>query len=83
MIKRMKIVLNFFPDQIKVWVFRVWNFKLTASLIPTPARKKKLADRQEDAIKHREVKASWHKVYKVVETYRVAHAFNRQTTTEA
>jgi hypothetical protein len=63
-------------------VFRIWSFKLTAKLIPTHARKKKLSDREAELIKHREVMESWHKVYQVVETYRIAHAFNRQTTTD-
>ncbi|KAH8548886.1 plasma-membrane proton-efflux P-type ATPase [Umbelopsis sp. PMI_123] len=67
-------------DVIKVWIFRVWNFKLTAYLFPSPARKRKLQARQEDYIKHKAVKESWSKVYNVVETYRVAHAFNRQTS---
>jgi hypothetical protein len=58
-------------------VFRYWDFALTARLFPTPARKRKLAERLENRRKHLLIKESWHKVYKVVEAYRIATAFQK------
>lgn len=60
-----------------MFVFRHWNFALTARLFPTPYRKRKLAERTDERQKHIAIKASWHKVYHVVEAYRIATAFQK------
>ncbi|KAJ2965000.1 hypothetical protein NQZ79_g7 [Umbelopsis isabellina] len=64
-------------DVVKVFVFRRWNFALTARLFPTPARKEKLRQRIEERQKHLAIKKSWHKVYHVVEAHRIASAFQK------
>jgi hypothetical protein len=65
-------------DVIKVWIFRVWSFKLTAKLWPSVARKGSLRKRELEAKKLEETAASWHKFGKVVEMHRVAAAFSNQ-----
>jgi len=48
-----------FLDIIKVFVFRAWNFELTAKLFPTPARRAKLAARQVEQARQDRVNALW------------------------
>ncbi|KXN74726.1 proton ATPase [Conidiobolus coronatus NRRL 28638] len=36
-------------DSVKVFMFRIWNFELTATLVPTPSRRSKLAVKRENA----------------------------------
>ncbi|KAJ2955683.1 hypothetical protein NQZ79_g8349 [Umbelopsis isabellina] len=64
-----------FIMQVKVFVFKNWSFALTARLLPTAARRKKLRLRMEEREKYLAVKYSWHKVYHVVEAHRIARAF--------
>lgn len=49
-------------DVVKVWLFKRWNFELTAKLSPTPGRKAKLADRIQHEAKRHRLESSWKKI---------------------
>lgn len=49
-------------DVVKVYVFRMWSFEMTAKMVPTPARKAKLASRKDDYEQKTRVDSSWQKV---------------------
>lgn len=49
-------------DVVKVWLFRRWNFALTAKLAPTPKRKAKLALRGKEALTRGRLETAWKKV---------------------
>jgi len=59
------LVYFLFLDIIKVQVFKIWNFELTAKLFPTPARKAKLAARKADAVQRHRVLNNWKKAQRV------------------
>ncbi|KAJ9082106.1 hypothetical protein DSO57_1007440 [Entomophthora muscae] len=46
------LIFFVFLDFVKVFVFRVWSFELTATLWPTPSRRAKLVKRKEMAVDH-------------------------------
>jgi H+-transporting ATPase len=75
------LVYFLFLDVIKVQVFKVWNFELTAKLFPTPARKAKLAARKADAAQRTRVMSNWKKAQKVAKMSGVILAM--QNTVEA
>lgn len=74
-----------FLDFVKVMVVRNWNFELTAKLWPSPARRKKLADRKAQEIVDRRVEVNVIKVRKAVNAikflYNLQHANQEQTST--
>lgn len=49
-------------DVVKVQIFRYWSFEMTAKVVPTKARKTKLATRKELTEKHIETQAAWQKL---------------------
>lgn len=49
-------------DVVKVWLFRRWNFALTAKLAPTPKRKAKLAARGLESSQRERLECAWKKV---------------------
>lgn len=49
-------------DFVKVYVFRRWNFELTAKLVPTPKRKDKLVNRGKEAIIRGKLENNWQKI---------------------
>jgi hypothetical protein len=49
-------------DVVKVWMFRRWNFALTAKLAPTPKRKAKLALRGKEALQRDRLEVAWQKI---------------------
>ncbi|KAI9331270.1 plasma-membrane proton-efflux P-type ATPase [Pilaira anomala] len=62
-------------DVVKVWLFKKWNFELTAKLSPTPGRKAKLADRiQHEARRHR-LESTWKKIQDPCEAQQIIAAF--------
>ncbi|KAI0224132.1 hypothetical protein L0F63_000069 [Massospora cicadina] len=65
-----------FLDVIKVLVFRVWSFELTATFWPTPSRRNKLALRNQHKIHHARLVANTLKVKKV---YHAVEAINHFT----
>ncbi|KAF9287999.1 hypothetical protein BGZ68_000954 [Mortierella alpina] len=46
-------------DVVKVWLFKIWSFELTAIFVRTPARRRKLAEKT--ARKHQQ-KRVWHNI---------------------
>jgi hypothetical protein len=72
------LVYFMFLDVVKVWIFRVWSFELTAKLWPTAARKCNLEKRKLEAKRLEDTTASWRKIGKMVEMHRVAAAFSNQ-----
>ncbi|KAI9592078.1 H(+)-ATPase [Syncephalis fuscata] len=65
------IVLDF----VKVQVLRMWSFELTAVLWPSPARRRKLADRKQQAIVDARVRTNIEKVRRVITMSKVIIAF--------
>lgn len=55
-----------FLDWVKVMVIRYWSFELTAALVPTPARRRKLRERKETAARRARVEETKAKVRKVI-----------------
>lgn len=49
-------------DFIKVYVFRRWNYKLTAQLVPTKGRKEKQTNREKEAIVRQNLEDNWGKI---------------------
>ncbi|ORZ38231.1 hypothetical protein BCR44DRAFT_47418 [Catenaria anguillulae PL171] len=64
-----------FLDLVKVFIFRVWSFELTAKLWPSAAHKAKLAFRQQDAIRHKRVSRNWDKIRALLPQFKVIAAF--------
>lgn len=62
-------------DVVKVWLFRRWNFELTAKLAPTPKRKAKLALRGKEALQKERLEGAWKKVIDPVEAHQIVAAF--------
>ncbi|RUS32166.1 hypothetical protein BC938DRAFT_476125 [Jimgerdemannia flammicorona] len=75
------LVYFLFLDIIKVQIFKYWNFELTAKLVPTPARKAKLAARKAEATQHERVMGNWKKAQKIAKMSGVILAM--QTAVEA
>jgi H+-transporting ATPase len=75
------LVYFLFLDVIKVQIFKYWNFEFTAKLVPTPARKAKLAARKAEAIQRERVMGNWKKAQKVAKMSGVILAM--QTAVEA
>ena len=71
------LVYFMFLDVIKVQVLKRWSFSLTAHLWPTPARRRKLAQRRIQAAIDKRVHANVAKVRKVVQMLQVINAFKR------
>ncbi|GAA5811692.1 hypothetical protein MFLAVUS_005133 [Mucor flavus] len=67
-------------DVVKVWMFKRWNFELTAKLSPTPARKSKLRDRISVEERRVRLQSTWTKVQTPAEALQIIAAF--QTATE-
>lgn len=49
-------------DVVKVWMFRRWNFALTAKMAPLPQRRRKLERRGKEAIQRKRLENAWQKV---------------------
>ncbi|KAG2206295.1 hypothetical protein INT47_007309 [Mucor saturninus] len=62
-------------DVVKVWLFRRWNFALTAKLAPTPKRKAKLAARGLESSQRERLECAWKKVQDPVEAHQIIAAF--------
>ncbi|CAO3572878.1 unnamed protein product [Mortierella alpina] len=46
-------------DVVKVWLFKIWSFELTAMFVRTPARRRKLAERTS---RKQQQKRVWHSI---------------------
>ncbi|KAJ3375560.1 hypothetical protein GGF31_004679 [Allomyces arbusculus] len=64
-----------FLDVVKVLIFRLWSFELTAKLWPVPSRRNKLAQRHANDIRDKRVAANWAKVQAIVPQFQVITAF--------
>ncbi|KAI9223150.1 H(+)-ATPase [Blastocladiella britannica] len=64
-----------FLDLVKVFIFRIWSFELTAKMLPTKFRTDKLAARKADAIRHERVTRNWNKVKASMKLFKVIVAF--------
>ncbi|KAG2234501.1 hypothetical protein INT48_004880 [Thamnidium elegans] len=69
------LVYFMFLDVVKVQIFRCWSFEMTAKVVPTRARKNKLASRKEIMARHIETQAAWKKLSIPVEANAIAAAF--------
>lgn len=49
-------------DFVKVQIFRYWSFEMTAKMVPTKARRAKLANRKELSEKGEALETSWKKI---------------------
>lgn len=61
------LVYFVFLDVVKVFVMRYWSFELTATLWPSPARRKKLADRKEAVLRNKRISVNKEKLRKVIQ----------------
>ena len=62
-------------DFVKVYVYTVWSFELTAKLVPTPARRQKLVERRETRILESRVHVNINKVRNVLRIVSVLQRF--------
>ena len=69
-------------DVVKVYVFRLWSFELTAKLWPSNARKQKLANRKARKIIDDRVEANFEKVRRAARTINAVNAFSQQKCTK-
>lgn len=69
-------------DVVKVWMFKRWNFELTAKLSPTPKRKAKLAKRKQEAIVSQRLEQTWKKVQDPVEAHQIVAAFRNLSSAQ-
>ncbi|KAG0226399.1 hypothetical protein BGW42_003671, partial [Actinomortierella wolfii] len=69
-------------DFVKVWIFKIWSFELTARLAPLPERRAKLARRQAEAIQQERVWGSINQVRQVAVKAKVLAALSSQQPTE-
>ncbi|OZJ01961.1 hypothetical protein BZG36_05130 [Bifiguratus adelaidae] len=72
-------------DNIKVFIFRIWDFRLTAKLWPTPGRKAKQANRDADHARYLAVMDSWRKAHQLaltVKTLEALRSANQKHTLE-
>ncbi|KAI9483317.1 MAG: plasma-membrane proton-efflux P-type ATPase [Benjaminiella poitrasii] len=63
-------------DFVKVYIFKRWNFELTAKLSPTPKRRAKLEARGKDAMRRERLENAWQKVIDPVEAHQIIAAFS-------
>ncbi|KAI8068323.1 plasma-membrane proton-efflux P-type ATPase [Gongronella butleri] len=56
------LVYFMFLDVVKVYIFRMWSFEMTAKVVPLKSRRAKLASRQLDDAHHERVQESWKKI---------------------
>ncbi|KAG0075530.1 hypothetical protein BGZ92_002841 [Podila epicladia] len=69
-------------DVVKVQLFRRWSFEMTASLVPTPARRQKLAERKAKQIQQDRVWESIDNVRKVAVMTAVISTFQEKKHAE-
>ncbi len=62
-------------DLVKVFIMKNWSFEMTAKLWPTRARRKKLADRKQQAIVDKRVYVRWRKMRLLVPFVQAAKEF--------
>ncbi|KAF9206376.1 hypothetical protein BGZ49_002572 [Haplosporangium sp. Z 27] len=62
-------------DVVKVQIFKIWSFELTAKFVPTNARRSKLADRKADKIQQDRVWGSIDQVRKIAVMTAVVSSF--------
>ncbi|KAI8097948.1 plasma-membrane proton-efflux P-type ATPase [Gilbertella persicaria] len=69
------LVYFMFLDVVKVWVFRRWNFALTAKLAPTPKRRAKLEHRGKEQHQRERLEGAWANIQDPVDAYQIVAAF--------
>lgn len=62
-------------DFVKVWIFKSWNFELTAKLWPTPGRRARVRQRENDRRRREQAENNWSRVAHVARTMQIAKAF--------
>ncbi|KAJ1509210.1 hypothetical protein HMI54_002547 [Coelomomyces lativittatus] len=71
------LLSTFFLDLVKVMVFRNWSFQLTAKLVPTPQRTKKLRMLQTQAIVLTRTRRRWKLIQKQMSFYAALVQFKK------
>ncbi|KAG0322050.1 hypothetical protein BGZ97_009102 [Linnemannia gamsii] len=69
-------------DVVKVQIFKRWSFKLTATLVPSTARRTKLAERNAAGLQQKRVWESIDQVRKVAVMTAVVSSFAEKSTVE-
>ncbi|KAI9233629.1 MAG: H(+)-ATPase [Podila humilis] len=69
-------------DVVKVQLFRIWCFELTAVLAPTPARRHKLSERKKRKVQQERVWKSIDRVRELMVKLKVLEALNEQSSGE-
>ncbi|KAG0202581.1 hypothetical protein BGX28_004927 [Mortierella sp. GBA30] len=69
-------------DVVKVWLFKIWSFELTATFVRTPARRKKLAERKAEKEKQKHVWQNIDLVREIVLKIRALEALNETPQNE-
>lgn len=67
-------------DVVKVQLFRIWCFELTAVLVPTPARRHKLSERKQRKVQQERVWKSIDHVRELMVKLKVLEALNQQSS---
>ncbi|CAO3632729.1 unnamed protein product [Cunninghamella echinulata] len=68
------LVYFMFLDVVKVYIFRSWNFELTAKLVPVKSRREKLSNRKLDQAQYLRVQNSWNKIARISEAHNIIAA---------
>ncbi|KAG0364380.1 hypothetical protein BGZ54_007591 [Gamsiella multidivaricata] len=69
-------------DVVKVQLFKVWSFELTAAIVRTPARRKKLAERKAHKIQQERVWNSIDHIREIILKLKALEALNEAPTNE-
>ncbi|KAI1306104.1 hypothetical protein EDD11_004871 [Mortierella claussenii] len=69
-------------DVVKVWLFKIWSFELTAAVVRTPARRKKLAERKARKIQQDRVWNSIDHVREIILKLKALEALNEAPKNE-
>ncbi|KAI8337756.1 plasma-membrane proton-efflux P-type ATPase [Chlamydoabsidia padenii] len=72
------LVYFMFLDVVKVYIFRYWNFEMTAKLVPVKSRRSKLAMRQSDYAQQVRVQQSWDKINGMANAFNIVAAFQQE-----
>ncbi|KAG0055348.1 hypothetical protein BGZ83_008868 [Gryganskiella cystojenkinii] len=69
-------------DFVKVYIFKIWSFELTAAFVRTPARRKKLAERNARKIEQNHVWSNIDRVREIVLKLKALEALNEAPINE-
>ncbi|KAI8372448.1 plasma-membrane proton-efflux P-type ATPase [Blakeslea trispora] len=66
-------------DYVKVWLFRRWDFELTAKLVPTPKRRAKLEHKSKETVHRKQLEDNWKNLQDPVDATQIIAAFRNAT----